>query len=216
MLNLTKSKSAPEKAKALIEKLELKQAEANDKLEKVQKLYGQALLAVEESEDAKAKQKLELSTRDLRHAKTAVFDSGAALEAARSKHAEVLKKAERAEIERLWDESEKLGDKRELLARKLQKTMEEFSKDLAELVVLSEKQYHLAPGKKETAFGSSTFSPAFIVNTTKQNLFKRGCDWAFNKWPWSKEEIPDLTERVAEANAWLVKHRNRMKRRCCI
>lgn len=203
---ITFTKTTPEKAKAVLDRLMDKKSQAEEALRKANADHGQVLLAVEEGHHG-SKDLLEAVRRSIKRAKSALEEANIAIRAAKSRYQDALEQQRQAEEKKQWDQAEKIGDRRMLLAEKIQNDSRSLSKHLLELKQLSLEQYQAAPGRKESSLPSSPLAPDYVENCVRREMLKAGCKWAFAKWPWSEDQIPDLSEDILEGNNWLLKQR---------
>jgi hypothetical protein len=191
----------PEKAAALVAKIQARRAEALAELEKAKFEFSSASLEHAEGTSG-ADKKLQVARTFLCAAEAKVSEADAALEAANTKHATALAAVAESEKEQKWKEVEALLKRREKLAVEIEESARNLAKKHSELLDLGIEAVAMAPFK-DSPLSSSPLSPLEVTSSLRKFLFKVGCSWAF-RWPWGSADLPDFVDRVKDGNAWLL------------
>lgn len=206
-MNLFKQ-TTPEKAWELVERLESKLALAVSEVEVAQKECGAALLAAEEGDTKATSQQRENSRKRLSKAKSDVVELQLAILGAKDRHQEALKRFEEDWENRQWKQVEDLSKERAALAQEIEHEAALLVEKYQRLIQVSSEMHDAAP-KKEATLTDSILSPSHVETCLRMHLHKAGLDWAFS-WPWGKNAIIPLSERVAEGNGWILSRKGKV------
>lgn len=202
------SKTTPEKAAAIVAKLEARRKDLNADLALARDLYGEASLGVEEgvTDATKARDK---ALKDIRNAESELSQIDATLNAARARHAEALRQFEEEQAEKKWAEVRAIGDERIKLAAQIETDVVRITDNFNKLLKLGVQQYDAAP-RKESGIHNCPLSPEEITHKLRLFMLKQSPTfrWAA-KWPWGTEEIKPFTHQIADGNGWAIAQRDR-------
>ncbi len=199
-------KTSPEKAAAIVAKIEARRSSALADLDLARELYGSASLAVEEGAP-NATAARDKALKDLRKAENEISEADATLTAARARHAEALRQFEVEQADKKWAEVKAIGIEREKLGSQIEADIIRLAENFNNLLKLGIQQYEIAP-QTDAGIHNSPLSPEELTDKLRLFLLKQSprFRWAI-KWPWGTEEIQPFSHHVSDGNGWAMKLR---------